>query len=519
MDRTAPAHAAAPTDRSPESEACALAEVLTDATLFPSARAVVGVLDFFEDRNRALFSALDRLHGTGESLAPDVVLAELRRTGDLERAGGAGRLAELLDFVTTSNPTGLLYHARNVRLCALQRKRADLARAALTEGDPGGLVWRAVIEVQAEIEAIDRPSRERFSFLTDRELEDMPTPEYLIDGILPAGSLAMLWGHPETGKSFVAVDWSLSVATGSAWMNRTVRRGPVVYVVSEGHQGMNKRVRAWKRHHHFFGDAGVLFLPDRIRLTDSAEVALFIAALGKLPAPPALVVVDTLARAMAGADENSTQEAGQAVENADRIRKATGAAVLLLHHPNKGGQEPRGNTSFVGALDTSICLRKAEKRIILDCRKQKDAAPFDAIALRLMPLAESCVLVDNLRARTEWQESGGGLSDSNRRVLECLVTDFLSHEGATYTQWLKASGVPEGSFPRARTELVTMGYVKQDGKHYLASDAARRAVTINYHRPITEVSGSYQNSLSQAPPLEGVPDSDRRRGLEVDDAA
>ena len=42
---------------------------------------------------------------------------------------------------------------------------------------------------------------------------------------------AILYGPPGAGKSFVALDFALSVASGRAWHGHEVRQGPVLYVV------------------------------------------------------------------------------------------------------------------------------------------------------------------------------------------------------------------------------------------------------------------------------------------------
>ena len=58
----------------------------------------------------------------------------------------------------------------------------------------------------------ERPRR--FRFLSDVELDEQPPPEWLIDGVLPAGSFAVLAGPPASGKSFLAVQVAYCVACG-----------------------------------------------------------------------------------------------------------------------------------------------------------------------------------------------------------------------------------------------------------------------------------------------------------------
>src|SRR5204862_79157 len=48
-----------------------------------------------------------------------------------------------------------------------------------------------------------------------------------------------------------------------------------------------------------------------------------------------LIVIDTLSRVMAGGNENQPDAMGAFVRNIDRLRAATGAAVLIVHHSRK----------------------------------------------------------------------------------------------------------------------------------------------------------------------------------------
>ncbi len=71
-----------------------------------------------------------------------------------------------------------------------------------------------------------------FRLLTDEDLDSLQPPTYLIDSTLVAGSLAALVGAPGHYKTFLALDWALSVATGCAWNGKKAAPGLVVYILS-----------------------------------------------------------------------------------------------------------------------------------------------------------------------------------------------------------------------------------------------------------------------------------------------
>jgi hypothetical protein len=71
-------------------------------------------------------------------------------------------------------------------------------------------------------------------------IEPRLTGFWLIKGLLPAQGLALLYGHPGSGKTFLALDFSGHVAMGWDWHGRKVKQGLVVYVAAEGQRGLMK---------------------------------------------------------------------------------------------------------------------------------------------------------------------------------------------------------------------------------------------------------------------------------------
>ena len=76
---------------------------------------------------------------------------------------------------------------------------------------------------------------------------------WLIKNLLPALGIAVIYGHPGSGKSFLALDWALHIALGWDWQGRKVKQGLVIYVAAEGITGLRNRVEAFRRHHDVKG--------------------------------------------------------------------------------------------------------------------------------------------------------------------------------------------------------------------------------------------------------------------------
>lgn len=226
------------------------------------------------------------------------------------------------------------------------------------------------------------------------EIEALADPQWLVDGILPDKSFAILFGEPGCGKSFLALDWAMSVAHGRPWLSRSVGDGDVVYIAAEDAADLKYRRRAWVLTHlrpttpgitatDMAAEERVAFMPEAWDIVSGYPTLVKdIRALGW---KPRLVVVDTLARCFGG-DENSAQEVGQFVRGCDIVRKAfPRTALLAVHHTGKDIERgARGSSALKGAADVEMLLTngaRGAKR--LTCMKMKAAEPFEPVTFRL----------------------------------------------------------------------------------------------------------------------------------------
>ncbi|HVR78378.1 MAG TPA: AAA family ATPase, partial [Acidimicrobiia bacterium] len=215
-------------------------------------------------------------------------------------------------------------------------------------------------------------------------IEDLPEPEWLVEGVLPDGALHLLYGAPGIGKSFLALDISAAVATGNPWHGRSVKKGSVVQVVAEGAADLPIRIRAWRTQAGVdsVDDLHVVLGPVNLYSDHGAEQLGY--QLDLLGISPALIVFDTLARCMAGGDENSAKDMGLVVAHSDALRSQYGCAVLAVHHAGKDARTERGSSALKGAVDTQLRLDGKQGTKTLKCEKQKTAAPFADIPLALV---------------------------------------------------------------------------------------------------------------------------------------
>jgi hypothetical protein len=240
----------------------------------------------------------------------------------------------------------------------------------------------------------------RFSTLSLEDLANLPAPEWLIDGVLPADSFTTLFGPPGATKSFWALDAAMSIAAGRKFHYKEVKGGKVVYFVGEGLRGMRYRVEAWKSAHPDFDAEAMaenfLLVPQPVKLLEKYEQQKLLNTLEGME-DVRLVVIDTWARSLTGGDENSAGDAGVAIDILEQVRHATGASPLVVHHTGADGTRERGSTALRGASDATLrMMRDDSTRLsVLTCMKMKDSEPFRPIVYRLGSYAQSVVLREN----------------------------------------------------------------------------------------------------------------------------
>ena len=226
-----------------------------------------------------------------------------------------------------------------------------------------------------------------------------PTP-WLVDKLLPQADLAMLYGGAGSGKSFLALDLAFSVAQGFTFFNRACQQGPVVWVAAEAAGAMALRARAYSRATDQSLDGLPLWVIEQTPALQQRDDALALAR-SLVKARPRLIVIDTLAAASAGADENSGQDMNTVLTTCRGLHQATGALVLLVHHAGKDvSRGARGWSGLRAAVQTEWQVDSSDiLRRRLHVTKQRDAPDGLELAFRLQPVdldldgASSCVIV------------------------------------------------------------------------------------------------------------------------------
>ncbi|MBB4017364.1 hypothetical protein GGR16_002393 [Chelatococcus caeni] len=206
------------------------------------------------------------------------------------------------------------------------------------------------------------PYNSRFGAITWGDIfKTGPAYEWLVKGIVPMREAVLVYGAPQTGKSFWTQDLAAHVARGVDFFGHRVRRAGVVYCAFEGGKGFRKRQQAYALHHKLRPEDSI----DMVVLTRRADlfsgdedVEALIAEIlhwgSVFSEPLGLIVLDTWSAATPGANENASEDVSRVRARVMRIVEACQCSVLVVHHKPAGGGRPRGHGSLTGDFETTI---------------------------------------------------------------------------------------------------------------------------------------------------------------------
>jgi len=199
----------------------------------------------------------------------------------------------------------------------------------------------------------------KFPFVAPSEIKPQLNGNWHIKGLMPSRGLMTVYAPPGAGKSFITLAAVLHVAAGRRFASRKVMQAGVVYIAGEGRGGFrNRLLHAAERlgtSLHNIPFRLIEVTPnlgtseaDRKCLENDVEVQT--APLGW---KPGIVVIDTLASTMHGADENTSQGMGRFLANAESLVQKFDCLVIAVHHAGK--DEARGMRGWSGLHASCDC--------------------------------------------------------------------------------------------------------------------------------------------------------------------
>jgi len=182
---------------------------------------------------------------------------------------------------------------------------------------------------------------------------------WLVEGRIPAGAVILFVGAPKAGKSTCVRELALAVARGEPWLGWPTTPGAVWLLAFEDRR---TDVRAHFRAlgatgdeplRLFVGQAPNDLLPHLIALASTER--------------PAMIIIDTLARAVRLRDFNDYGAVSAAMTPWLQLARVTGATLVLVHHASAHADRDGigailGSTAFAGSVDNILLIRRIDGR-------------------------------------------------------------------------------------------------------------------------------------------------------------
>ncbi|MCP4036906.1 MAG: AAA family ATPase [bacterium] len=207
--------------------------------------------------------------------------------------------------------------------------------------------------------------------------------QWLIEPLWGRTAVGFVAGAPKLGKTWLALDLALSVASDTACLGRfpIVESGPVLVYLAEDHPAhLRQRLEGMCRHRGLdLGDVPIHVITapslrldldrDRHRLTATVQAI-----------QPRLVVLDPLVR-LHQRDENQSSEIAELLAYLRELERSHEVAIVVVHHMRKNGaaragQALRGSGDLHAWTDSALYLTARHDRVVLTTEHR--AAPTPA---------------------------------------------------------------------------------------------------------------------------------------------
>lgn len=447
-----------------EAEKWLLSSILQVPDAYLAVAPILKPNDFYLIHHEQIYRAMQACANRNVAPSPITVDDELQRRNQFEEIGGFNKISELL--TETFYPEWAYDYAVVIRDCAIRRRVAEIGGTMIANSHDGS---RSLADLMSgtrnQLDLIDIPDMGTRLF-TLEDLAKLPPTLWLFAGEIPEQAFTVLYGASGSGKSFIALDYAMRTAIAHP-------DAGVVYIAPEGGSGYHARASAWiEQHQCKQPPSNIYFRLEALSMLDDGAVDAFISQIRLLK--PKLIIFDTLARCMVGGDENSAKDMGRFIDACERVRRRTGATILVVHHTGKSGASERGSSALRAACDMMLEVTNDDGLISLSCAKSKDSRPFEPRYLRMVEICDSCVLLPASKVT----QRDSKMSQNQRKILELLSLNIFSDTGAKLTDIRNGTSLVDATLFRALSSLKGRGYLTQDSKGdpYYLTQAGRTAM-------------------------------------------
>lgn len=317
----------------------------------------------------------------------------------------------------------------------------------------------------------------------------VPQPKrFVIPKLVPAGEVTLFTGPGSAGKSLLAQQFATALAAGVPTLKIDMAKTSAIYITCEDDEAQLH----WRQAHI----CEALAVPMET-LSQSLHLAslrgsidntlLSIETDGEVRLLPAyhrladlirrnqatFVALDNVAHLFAG-NENDRGDVTRFVNCLNRLAAETGAAILLLAHPNKSGDSYSGSTAWLNAVRSQIVIDHdiMSDRRTLSVAKANYAQKGDSCTFVWANWAfmhEADLLPDTGHALAMTARAGS----ENAAFLRCLAICTANHRNVSHQPGINyapkifaampdAKGIKYDGFKGAMERLLHLGQIELD---------------------------------------------------------
>ena len=314
----------------------------------------------------------------------------------------------------------------------------------------------------------------------DLETWQVEPVEWLVDLIIPKGTVGFLSGQPKLGKSLLALDLSLHLANShlepTRWLGRyecspanclyVAREDPARRIKERGLEMC--RSYSWS-----------FVMPETLHFLIREKLNLFdrnhIQWLGQKieERETDFLILDVFNRMIPGLDENSAKDMAEAVDVIEDLNRGYGLTILMLDHTRKPAvgqkviQEPnpfelRGSTAKYGCADFMICLGRSEQKGML--RMYCENKDTDQISDCLVTVSPK----DSADPKFRWAQDADRLVNDRKAVGHAnrqKILDLIGKDWMTRSKVQAETGLARSTVTDHLMALVELGAVEAQGEN------------------------------------------------------
>lgn len=288
----------------------------------------------------------------------------------------------------------------------------------------------------------------------------------LVEDLWTESAVGVIGGVPKQGKTWIALDMAVSVASGTPCLGRFAvpRPGPVlIYTAEDPEYAVRERLAGLCACRGIpLSDLAVHVIREpAIHLDRPVERARLRQTV--LEVRPRAVILDPLVRVYGNVDENSAAEVSSFLAYLRALQREMDVAVVVVHHAKKAaaahqaaGQSLRGSGDLYAWVDSLLYLRKhkGQLEVVVEHRSAPSKDPIPIALVKAPPHPPHLAVVD----RTNHDE---GIGSHGKAILSFLTSES---QAPTTDEVRKVLGLRKERVVGLLRWLEANGKIQRDGR-------------------------------------------------------